>query len=324
MKFITFTLFFFLVTKCLFSQDIIYSCESDGSINSMDRFCCKKKICDFPVFLDIAATPNATVWAVSDKIYELDIDNCSIVSSFEPLDYLGINRVGNGLVALNDETLITDYNDSLFKIDLNTYESQYVGTTGYYCSGDFEFIAGDIYMSTDLNQIVKIKLSPNYTSIESTEVVVDLGPGFSIYGLFDFSSNQKQLLGFSRGQNIFYVTLNTKEIEQVCSLTGAEIFGATTIPLDNSNKIESINVLTPNNDGVNDLIFISEKTGIEHFEVLNRWGNQIFTSSTFPMDWNGRDDNGQEISEGIYFIKTTYRSCQLNKNEYVNEITLFR
>lgn len=324
MKFITFTLFFFLLNNCLFSQDIIYSCESDGSLNSMDRFCCKKKICDFPVFIDIAATPNSKLWGISDKVYELDISTCSVISSFEPIDNIGINRVGNGLVALNNEILITNYNDSLFKIDLNTQQSQYVGTIGYYCSGDFEFIEGNLYMSTDLNQIIKIKLSQDYDAIELIEVIVDLGPGFSIYGLFDLSSNQKQVLGFSRGQNLFSLNLNTKEVEQICSLTGAEIFGTTIIPPDNLDKIELINVLTPNNDGVNDYIFISDKVGIERFEVLNRWGNQIYGAYTFPIYWNGKDNNGQDVSEGVYFIKTTYRSCQSNKNEYVNEISIFK
>lgn len=324
MKYLTFIFFFFISNQILVSQDLVFSCESDGTINSMDRFCCKKKKCDLPVFRDIAFTPNAKLWGVSDKIYEINVTTCSIINSFEPLDDLGINRVGNGLVALDNETLISDYNDSLFKIDLNTQESHFIGVIGYYCSGDLELINGYIYMSTDLNQIIKIKLSASFDTIESIELIVDLGPGYSIYGLFSINSGEIPELGFSRGMELFSINLINNKIEQVCLLSGAEIFGTASIPLDNSFAIETINVLTPNNDGYNDYLFISDQSGIEHFEVLNRWGTQVFHSNEFPIYWNAKDNQGNEITEGVYFIITTYQGCNSKSIYHVNEISIFK
>ncbi len=281
-------------------------------------------MCTLPVFIDIAITPNSKLWGISDKIYEVDINNCTIIRSFEPIDEFGIIHLGNGLVALNNETLITNSNDSLYKIDLTTGLSHYIGTIGYYCAGDFEFLNGNLYMSTSSNQIIKIGLSQDFSSIVNIELIAVLEPGYSIYGLFNFSSSQTEELGLSRFHELYKLNLITKEIELVCELEGAEIFGTATMPLDNANPLETINVLTPNNDGVNDCIFISNNTGIVAFEVFNRWGNQLFQSNEFPLYWNGLDNSGNVLMDGVYFMKCTYKSCNSSKNEQVNEISIIK
>jgi gliding motility-associated-like protein len=61
--------------------------------------------------------------------------------------------------------------------------------------------------------------------------------------------------------------------------------------------------ITPNNDGLNDLF---EITGIEFYPdnvvtIFNRWGTIIFSKSGYKNDWNGRSQDGKELSEDTYF-----------------------
>ena len=37
--------------------------------------------------------------------------------------------------------------------------------------------------------------------------------------------------------------------------------------------------------------------------ILNRWGNTVFETTNYLNDWDGRDQRGQALSEGVY----TYR-----------------
>lgn len=59
------------------------------------------------------------------------------------------------------------------------------------------------------------------------------------------------------------------------------------------------NVVTANNDGVNDLLEFQylEFYPDNHLTVLNRWGNVIYEADNYQNDWNPKD-----LSEGTYFL----------------------
>lgn len=67
------------------------------------------------------------------------------------------------------------------------------------------------------------------------------------------------------------------------------------------------NVFTPNNDGENDLFYITSY-GLKDYDllILNRWGNVVFESSDPKNGWDGTI-NGKECTEGVYFYKLTAR-----------------
>lgn len=77
-----------------------------------------------------------------------------------------------------------------------------------------------------------------------------------------------------------------------------------TVCVDNCPKYELPNVFTPNGDNANDLYtpfpgwrFIARVD----FQVFNRWGNLVFTTSDPAIDWTGVDQQGKELAEGSYF-----------------------
>ncbi len=66
------------------------------------------------------------------------------------------------------------------------------------------------------------------------------------------------------------------------------------------------NVFTPNNDGFNEL-FYAHLDNIDQFHITiwNRWGKQIFESSSKDYSWNG-EVNGKKPEQGTYFWSLTY------------------
>ena len=63
------------------------------------------------------------------------------------------------------------------------------------------------------------------------------------------------------------------------------------------------NVFTPNADGMNDLLGISDPSCITEmrWEIFNRWGQPVFFSSDPSMTWNGTGKGGEVLSEGVYY-----------------------
>jgi gliding motility-associated-like protein len=69
------------------------------------------------------------------------------------------------------------------------------------------------------------------------------------------------------------------------------------------------NVISPNNDGDNDVFFIRNTESLTSLEliILNRWGNVVYQELSTNVQlknpqWDGKID-GQTAEEGIYFYK---------------------
>lgn len=71
------------------------------------------------------------------------------------------------------------------------------------------------------------------------------------------------------------------------------------------------NIITPNNDGINDYFFIDEyiknrcEEPFRSIEIYNRWGNKVYSSSQYGFRWDASN-----VADGIYFyaIKTALRT----------------
>ncbi|MDP5011870.1 MAG: gliding motility-associated C-terminal domain-containing protein [Crocinitomicaceae bacterium] len=73
------------------------------------------------------------------------------------------------------------------------------------------------------------------------------------------------------------------------------VFGVLVIP----------NVITPNNDGNNDLFVIEGLKPESKLLVVNRWGNVVFETDDYQNDWNGKDLNGLPLLDGVYTYTLT-------------------
>jgi gliding motility-associated-like protein len=60
------------------------------------------------------------------------------------------------------------------------------------------------------------------------------------------------------------------------------------------------NVITPNSDGANDFFEIENLPQNTEVIIVNRWGNIVFSSTNYQNNWNGKDNSGKELLDGVY------------------------
>jgi gliding motility-associated-like protein len=62
------------------------------------------------------------------------------------------------------------------------------------------------------------------------------------------------------------------------------------------------NVITPNNDGLNDELRFGAFCGYNHIAIFDRWGVEVFNADVQSgLVWNGTDKKGKALSEGVYY-----------------------
>ncbi len=71
----------------------------------------------------------------------------------------------------------------------------------------------------------------------------------------------------------------------------------------NCPVFELPNAFTPNSDGQNDFFIPYSSRFIEtiQFKVFNRWGQLIYTTTDPQINWNGKNMNGKDVSDGVYY-----------------------
>lgn len=81
------------------------------------------------------------------------------------------------------------------------------------------------------------------------------------------------------------------------------------------------NVISPNNDGINDELQIKEyfKT-CQDFElsIYNRWGNKVFSQSYDSPDFAGHTPSGNVLAEGVYYF--VLRINDVSKSGYIHVV----
>jgi gliding motility-associated-like protein len=71
-----------------------------------------------------------------------------------------------------------------------------------------------------------------------------------------------------------------------------------------SPPLRVMNVITPNGDGQNDVLNLTNLTGedLYRFVVLDRWGKQVYEQQDYDHTWNGVTSGGQDLPDGTYYF----------------------
>ncbi|MCC5918669.1 MAG: gliding motility-associated C-terminal domain-containing protein [Cryomorphaceae bacterium] len=82
------------------------------------------------------------------------------------------------------------------------------------------------------------------------------------------------------------------------------------------------NLITPNGDGYNDALNLSEIMDGDacKLTIMNRWGAEVFTAENYNNNWTGVDNGGTELSDGAYFV---ILDCDGNVR-YKGSVTILR
>lgn len=86
------------------------------------------------------------------------------------------------------------------------------------------------------------------------------------------------------------------------------------------------NSFTPNEDGVNDF-FNAKGEGIKTFlmVIFDRWGDEVFSTTSLDIPWDGRANGGKKISpSGVYNYKIWIRNVLSEDKALQGNVTLYR
>jgi gliding motility-associated-like protein len=92
-------------------------------------------------------------------------------------------------------------------------------------------------------------------------------------------------------------------MQKVIGAEGCESYDDVTVKIYKGPDIYLPNAFTPNGDGLND-IFKGTLVGLKQFNymrIFNRWGQQIFATTTPNYGWDGRY-NGINQPAGVYVV----------------------
>jgi gliding motility-associated-like protein len=120
------------------------------------------------------------------------------------------------------------------------------------------------------------------------------------------SGNQHEIS--QPGQYVLEIT------EPVCQATAQYAFTVRVADCPNGAFIP--NIITPNNDGLNDRFTI---TGLKlsdwELQIFSRWGKPVYESTNYKNDWNGNN-----VSGGIYYYYLRHKQTAKTYKGYVEVI----
>ena len=105
-----------------------------------------------------------------------------------------------------------------------------------------------------------------------------------------------------------YTIPGTHQVVLTASANGCTDMDTLTILVDYKDILVIPNVFTPDGDGINDELFVTHN-GLKDFSitVYNRWGQKMYSSTGSNFHWDGKDTQGQYVSDGTYYylVKAT-------------------
>lgn len=94
------------------------------------------------------------------------------------------------------------------------------------------------------------------------------------------------------------------------------------------NKLVSLfvpNAFSPNGDGLNDVFTVSTRLIIDfQINIYDRWGKLIYASGNPGFEWNGTDDQGKQVPEGVYTYTINSTDWDGQKIDRAGTITVIR
>jgi gliding motility-associated-like protein len=63
------------------------------------------------------------------------------------------------------------------------------------------------------------------------------------------------------------------------------------------------NIVTANGDHTNDEFYITNLKPNSKLIIQNRWGNVVFEAANYKNDWGGKDIDGNNVDDGVYFYQ---------------------
>jgi gliding motility-associated-like protein len=322
----------------LSSSQTIFVGGGNGLVAKCDIFNCTYQIIgnvEIPL-ADIALTPNGKLYGTpGQSLLLIDTSDAStILIGWIMNEYNYINA----LVAIDDQYLLGmgGLSDTLWRISVNDASKTMIGKIGYNSDGDLTFYKGLLYLSGNNGDLISIKISDDYNHVLSVQNIGHMTtPSNRIYGVLTIGNvncnyDSLRMIAFEDA-TVYEVDPTDAHVTLLCDtfMPLAGWGGASKIEThkqEYSAVLTFPNVFTPNNDGYNDFFKPIEIKNMKETNVIiyNRWGRAVFVSNDIDFFWDGRAENGEVCSDGIYYFIFEYLDNCNNRQEYKGTLTLIR
>ena len=172
-------------------------------------------------------------------------------------------------------------------------------------------------MVSDVIETATVQVEPN------VEAQVAQGPVLALIPAQSIPAEQRVLMQVDPDHNVFVaqIELDTAKIVELIIETDPVIIATPKeeIITKESTVIKVVfpNVFTPNNDGTNDLLFISNPEELDRngfvLQIVDDAFKTVYTSTDPNFEWNGNDLGGEPAKKGHYIAIIT--SKDKNGNE---------
>lgn len=225
---------------------------------------------------------------------------------------------GNGASSMEESPSMTFQNPGLYDVQLHAISEFGCENTQHYDDmiEAFEVPVASFSFDPDNDIIYEVDIQFNDASVGATQYNWEFGDGYT-------SEEISPLHHFNRG-GVFEVTL------EVMNDYGCISAYSKSVNIDNTFYIFVPNSFTPDGDGVNDVFkpVISSKEEIKsyRFDVINRWGELIFTTDDPDMAWTGNVRDGEYFTHNDLFtfqIEVKFNNLQVDKR-IAGSVTVLR
>ena len=254
-----------------FVVNIYSSTENVFEIEEENLFICDSSSIELST--SMANSYLELLWYSDDPniIFMPDNATSTSVSNLNPgLNFIYLDNIGGSCGLLSSDTIsIQLLNDLQAKEDIYTFE-----------------YTDELILTPLVNDIY-------FSAVEITDVQSEQFDDISINGNRLTIINSENLFGqFLLEYEICYF-----QCPDICTT------GRITVNITDSNNCITGNVITPNNDGFNDLFRIpclDSNFQNNSLVIFNEWGDEILRASPYLNDWDGTYQ-GEDLPSGTYF-----------------------
>jgi len=187
---------------------------------------------------------------------------------------------GNTLTATGPGVISLEY----------TYTDMCTGTDTQSVTVD-EYVAANAGPDQDLVYVFSAEMNASPPSAGFGEWSVVSGSG----NISDVSSPATAITGLSSGINIFSWNVQNGS----CTSTDEVIVDV--------KDIITPTVITPNNDGLNDVLIFPGLSAFPSSKLIiyDRWGDEVYRSPDYLNDWSGKDKKNRDLQPDTYYYVLT-------------------
>jgi gliding motility-associated-like protein len=228
-----------------------------------------------------------------------------------PGDSLGICAYDSVLVSLNSNALTFSWNNGLFNGKQN-----YIADAGQYvivATGVNQCKSYDTLDVFNYTLVASASATPAIVSPGETTTLFSSG-GVGYYWWSDYPStfsnqhaSSTTTLPGADTTTYFIEVVDNNGCFDTASVTVFVVEQDTNV-INNDIYGNLQNVITPNGDGMNDVLDLSGVTDGDdcEFTVYTRWGTPVYNQAIYTNDWSGTTDGGSQLEDGTYYYVLTF------------------